>query len=56
MEGLITQTMAEDLKLRWLLVKYYPECRINGMIFRTQAESIRVHRSMLRRIGYNTSE
>jgi len=56
MNELMTSTFADDLKLRWLLVKYYPECRINGMIFRTQAESIRVHRSMLRRIGYNTSE
>ncbi len=52
MEGLITQTMANDSEFRWLLVKYYPECRINGMIFKTQAESVRVHRSILSKIGY----
>ena len=52
MEGLITQIMAEDLKLRWLLANVYPDHRLNGAIFRSQAESVRVHRSTLSKIGY----
>jgi len=52
MNELITSTFVDDLKLRWLLAKVYPDHRLNGAIFRSQAESVRVHRSTLSKIGY----
>ncbi len=52
MNGLMTLTFADDLKLRWLLAKAYPDHRLNGAIFRTQVESVRVNRLILSKIGY----